>query len=583
MKKTFNNLKMAIKLGILVTIVSIFIGVVGFIGISDMDKINSGTSLLHNYNLNIIEQIDSLRRGYSDIRTDLIKMAYKERKDDGENQEITQEIDALTKKNADLFATIKKINEAGRMYKSSTDGQKDKELLDKIESSSKQYLEMAKKVCDFGVAGDFKSAVTQISGASSVRAELFNSLDELRNVATKEADSIYQLNNNTYNSAKVFVIGVTVGGFILSIILGVLIATNISRALKKVVSFAGDLGNGDLTTEIRINAKDEIGELAGALNKAKDNMKVLISEMINGANDISATSEELSATSEEVSSKMQMVNDSTEQITRGIQDLSATTQQVSASAQEIGSTTTELNNKANNSFRSALEIKNRAIEVKEKATKNIEEGNVIYLENKQNILNAIEAGQVVQDVKLMADSIGDIASQINLLALNAAIEAARAGEAGKGFAVVADEVRILAEQSSQAVENIQETVTKVQEAFDNLSKSGQDVLGYLEDSVKPSYKLLMDTGVQYEKDAEFVNDMAKDIADSSKKMKEVISQINAALENLSHTAVESATSSEDILASVNEVSHAIMEVAKSAQNQAETSQTLTEMAQKFNV
>ncbi|GKX64753.1 methyl-accepting chemotaxis protein [Inconstantimicrobium mannanitabidum] len=582
MKKTFNNLKMAIKLGILVTIVSIFIGVVGFIGISDMDKINSGTSLLHNYNLNIIEQIDSLRRGYSDIRTDLIKMAYKEKKDDGENQEITQEIDELTKKNADLFATIKKINEAGRMYKS-TEGQKDKELLDKIESSSKQYLEMGKKVCDFGVAGDFKSAVTQISGASNIRAELFNSLDELRNIATKEADSIYQLNNNTYNSAKVFVIGITVGGFILAIILGVLIATNISRALKKVVNFAGDLGNGDLTTEIKINAKDEIGELATALNKAKDNMKVLISEMINGANDISATSEELSATSEEVSSKMQMVNDSTEQITRGIQDLSATTQQVSASAQEIGSTTTELNSKANNSFTSASEIKSRAIEVKEKATKNIEEGNVIYLENKQNILNAIEAGQVVQDVKLMADSIGDIASQINLLALNAAIEAARAGEAGKGFAVVADEVRILAEQSSQAVENIQETVTKVQEAFDNLSKSGQYVLGYLEDSVKPSYKLLMDTGVQYEKDAEFVNDMAKDIADSSKKMKEVISQINSALENLSHTAVESATSSEDILASVNEVSHAIMEVAKSAQNQAETSQTLTEMAQKFNL
>ena len=62
----------------------------------------------------------------------------------------------------------------------------------------------------------------------------------------------------------------------------------------------------------------------------------------------------------------------------------------------------------------------------------------------------------------MADTIGSIAEQTNLLALNAAIEAARAGEQGKGFAVVAEEVRKLAEQSSQAVLSIQDTIVKVQ-------------------------------------------------------------------------------------------------------------------------
>lgn len=200
-----------------------------------------------------------------------------------------------------------------------------------------------------------------------------------------------------------------------------------------------------------------------------------------------------------------------------------------------------------------------------------------------NILKAIEEGKIVRDVKVMADSIGEIASQTNLLALNAAIEAARAGEMGKGFAVVADEVRSLAEQSSEAVSSIQEMVHKIQNAFDNLSKSGQEVLDYLENSVKPSYELLKNTGIQYEKDAEFVNNIASDIASSSEQMKEVINQINFALESLSATAVESATSSEDILVSINEVTLAIAEVAKSSQSQSETAETLGELSQKFSI
>lgn len=104
--------------------------------------------------------------------------------------------------------------------------------------------------------------------------------------------------------------------------------------------------------------------------------------------------------------------------------------------------------------------------------------------------------------------------------------------------VVAEEVRGLAEQSSEAVASIQGMVYKVQEAFNNLLNSGQEVLNYLENNVKPSNELLKDTGIQYERDAEFVNNMVSDIASSSEQMKEVINQINLAFKGIKAFVLE---------------------------------------------
>jgi methyl-accepting chemotaxis protein len=583
MIKWIVNQKIVTKILGLVVFISLFIIAVGYLGLRDMNKINSNAVLLHDYNLNTINKVNKLRQNYSDIRTDLLKMAYKQQKDAGEADEISKDIENLTKQSAAIFSEIKTTNESVRAYKSKVDGEKDKNTLDSIESSSKAYLEMGKEMSDFAIAGDYKSATGLISSASKVRENLFKSLGDLSDTSISEADSIYNSNNSTYKATSLEIIIITSIGFFAAILMGLIIATMISKKLKKVVVFAEKLGKGDITTNIDLGSKDEIGNLARDLNKAKDNMKVLISQIINGASDISAASEELSATSQEVASKMSIVNESTEQITKGIQDLSATTEEVSASAQEIGNTTSELTSKADKSFKSAVEVKNRALEVKEKAAKSMEEGTRIYIENRRSILKAIEDGKVVDDIVIMAKSIGEIAEQTNLLALNAAIEAARAGEMGKGFAVVADEVRSLAEQSSEAVASIYKIVNSVQQAFNNLSNSGQGVLKYLEDEVKPTYELFMETGDQYEKDAEFINDMARDISLASTQIKEVIDQIAYALENLSSTAAQSASSSEDILLSVNEVTHAVSEVSTSSQSQAETAQELTELASNFKV
>ncbi|NRT76059.1 methyl-accepting chemotaxis protein [Clostridium beijerinckii] len=573
MIRWFNNFKMMTKLISLFIFLSLFIGIVGAIGIHNMDKIKSNSMVMHDVNLKSVEQLNSIEQNYLNIRATLLKMTYKEKIEKNELEGLIKDFKDSSQKANDLLVN----------YKENSPTDQKNASLNQIENLSKEYLSVGEKVSDAVMAGDYPTAQKQLSGMTATRTGLFKALDEIINTNMDESDTAYENNLIAYNGSKMLVLGITILGLIIAIILGVLISLATSKSLKKIVSFSNSLGEGDLTKNVDINSKDEFGEVANSLNKAKGNMKVLIAEIVNNASDISAASEQLSATSEEVSSKMIIVNESTEQIARGIQDLSATTQEVSASAEEIGNTTNELTKKANISFKSAIEIKERAIKIKDKANGNIEQGNAIYEENRKNILKAIEDGKVVQGVKLMADSIGEIAEQTNLLALNAAIEAARAGEMGKGFAVVAEEVRTLAEQSSNAVGNIQGMVYKVQEAFNNLSKSGQEVLEYLENSVRPSYELLRETGVQYEKDAEFVNDIARDIANSSEQMNEVINQINHALEDLSSTSVESANNSEDILASVNETTHAVSEVAKSAQSQAETSQVLIGLAQKFKI
>lgn len=466
-----------------------------------------------------------------------------------------------------------------------------------ISEENMKYLQQAKTLSEQLTEIEIEAMEAYREGKTSLANYLISSESyETRKDAMERYLNFFQ--NKIYEEAELYTsemmvrtdtmyhyIYATIIVLIIFILLTIIILGRKISRLANIADKMTELSNneGDLTSHIAIKSKDEIGKIASAFNKMISNLRNLMIEVNKTTDVVVSEAEKLENTMVQISANMQGINNSVYEITAGAEELSATTQEVNAYTEEIESAAQQLESKAEEAKNSADEIKKRAAEIKNKSIEAIEKSNKIYKEKYENIMSALDEGRVVEEVKVMADSIGNIASQTNLLALNAAIEAARVGEAGKGFAVVADEVRNLAEQSSHAVDNIYNMVDKVRSAFGKLSAAAQEVLDFMSNEMKPSYELLLSTGEQYNNDADFVIGMSNDILDAVKTMRDSIEQVSSSLQNVSTIAQQSAAGTEEISATVSDATDKVERVAESVQEQAKLSLELKELISKFKI
>ena len=288
------------------------------------------------------------------------------------------------------------------------------------------------------------------------------------------------------------VIVISIAVLLLVITAAVFLSRSLSKPIIMVTDTLRDIseGEGDLTKQLAVASRDEIGDLALYFNKTLENIKDLIGVIKHKVHALTNTGHELSVNMETTSSAVDEIAENFEEI----KGLEAKQQRGAAevdSALEKIRNSIKLLNKLIDEQTDSVNTSSSAIE---EMTANIHSVNQTLIANGRNVENLAEASEygktalqtVVQEIQGIAkDSEGlleinsvmnIIASQTNLLSMNAAIEAAHAGESGKGFAVVADEIRKLAESSSKQSKTTAAMLKQIKASIDSITKSSNEVL-----------------------------------------------------------------------------------------------------------
>lgn len=258
----------------------------------------------------------------------------------------------------------------------------------------------------------------------------------------------------------------TIIGLIMGLLLGYVISRYILTSVRNLLIATRTIGKGDLTREVAISSKDEIGELAMSFNQMILSLREMIIQFRKSSDDIIEASKTLSTFVQDINFTAEEVAVISTQISKGAEKQSNLMDNTFAIMKRMADLIQVVAEKSQVAAESAQRAGETAKSERESLEKTREELEKVFSKIESSASLIRNFGEKIQKITKIADIITGIAEQTNLLSFNAAIEATRAGESGKGFSIVADEVRRLAEKAKGYAEDITSIIDAIKK--DNL-------------------------------------------------------------------------------------------------------------------
>lgn len=458
-----------------------------------------------------------------------------------------------------------------------------KGLGEELRKSVHNYAEHTKEIIALYERGDVAAATASSNELRKKTDEIDALFGKAAKTQTSVQDQQLELLNSNVDHIFIIVLVISIVGIIGIGVAATWYARRLASRLIKLRGDVGKLGKLDLSFQgSRATWNDEIGDMANELLEMKDALHHIVRSIQTEADNLSKESEALSSS---VQSQMQVSesiahtitdvasdavhnNSSIGEISNAIEQVSARTEEMSASGVQANQTASDAVDDANQGMKYIHELVQQ---------------NDIVSDSMTEISRVSEKLVTGSDaIKNVVTTIREIAGQTNLLALNAAIEAARAGEAGRGFAVVAEEVRKLAEQSSAATNEIEQTITQMIESI----QVAAGTIESAEEKVAASKEVTVETEKSFDSIRKRLEDVRTNIEQISQAVDHTAQDMQDVVgnaQNISAVAEKTGANAETVAAASEEQSASLHDVSDSAESLAQTASKLNDITSKFKL
>ena len=366
-------------------------------------------------------------------------------------------------------------------------------------------------------------------------------------------------NNSSISAITSGVGGAAIFSSIIGIVLAIIVAVSISRAVRVVQTAMQRVSEGDLTQNIKTGRKDELGQLQRSFNEMTNQISGLIRDVEDKSQNIVKIAENISVVTDDTKTNTNMVMEAIHNIALGATDQAGSTQQALGEVEKLASSLNDTKQNVDNINEMSNETGELSEQGKDMVNLLIDKSGQTMDKSKTTMQVMDEVMASIDKINYISDAIADITSQTNLLSLNASIEAARAGDAGRGFAVVADEIRQLADQSKQSTDEIKAIINEV------VAKASRAEQAMKENNhlIEEQQDAIHDTNKVFEKISDSINSLIEglaNVAELNTRMEDNKEAVVGEMSSIASVSEESAAASEEVNASVDQVNNTMDEI-----------------------